>query len=364
MLDQFSRHVYRNAVRPAENDAEALALANLMLQRQWHLELPVPLAVFSLMPLRHTPTIPRLERVVREIESRGARLQSAQNLLEKFRRATASRLDMLRSGGAMANGSDDTLRVEAKEGSGGLGDDAFEDVLEHVGFLADPNIIGRHGLVKTICGFIQKLFLHQELCQQPFDLALVVSLSGGVDSMVIARILVHLRDTLLSSQSQNGGQRVPPGTRVGRRKGDKRAGALVPLGMFASLTVVAIHINYGNRAESGREASFLRQWCSSFGIDFHERRIDEVSRGKTPRDIYERRSREIRFAFYREVLAKYTVTPMRCPGIFFGHHQGDVQENVISNFFSRRATPLDLSGMAPTSVIDRITVATSPPPKG
>ena len=145
---------------------------------------------------------------------------------------------------------------------------------------------------------------------------LVVSLSGGVDSMVIARILVHLRDTLLSSQSQNGGQRVPPRNRVGRRKGDKRAGALVPLGMFASLTVVAIHINYGNRAESGREASFLRQWCSSFGIDFHERRIDEVSRGKTPRDIYERRSREIRFAFYREVLAKYTMTPMRCPGIF------------------------------------------------
>ena len=91
VLDQFSRHVYRNAVRPAENDAEALALANLMLQRQWHLELPVPLAVFSLMPLRHTPTIPRLERVVREIESRGARLQSAQHLLEKFRRATASR---------------------------------------------------------------------------------------------------------------------------------------------------------------------------------------------------------------------------------------------------------------------------------
>ena len=210
VLDQFSRHVYRNAVGPAENDAKALALSNLMLQRQWHLELPVPLAVFALMPLRHTPTVSRLETVVREIECRASQLRSAQDLLQKFRRTTVSRLSVLRSdtsgngsggGSSIGNGGTKEGRTTAVDG------DAFEDILERRGFPANLDTIGQHSLVRTMRGFIQE-YAHDGAAtgrkqrRRLTNMVLAVSLSGGVDSMVIARILVHLRDELLAKNKK------------------------------------------------------------------------------------------------------------------------------------------------------------------
>lgn len=66
-----------------------------------------------------------------------------------------------------------------------------------------------------------------------------VSLSGGVDSMALCRALVRLR----------------------------------PLYGFE---VVGIHIDYGNRHESGREADFVERWCARHGVIFYKRAIEEV----------------------------------------------------------------------------------------
>ena len=68
-----------------------------------------------------------------------------------------------------------------------------------------------------------------------------------------------------------------------------------------SYDVVALHIDYGNRDESEREAHFVEEWCRGLGIIFHKRTIREVTRGVTARDDYERISREIRFEFYTKV---------------------------------------------------------------
>lgn len=65
--------------------------------------------------------------------------------------------------------------------------------------------------------------------------------------------------------------------------------------------VVALHLDYANRAESGREADFVEAWCRQMGIIFRKRVVGEVTRGVTARDEYEKVSREIRFAFYQEV---------------------------------------------------------------
>ena len=48
--------------------------------------------------------------------------------------------------------------------------------------------------------------------------------------------------------------------------------------------------------------------------------------GITGRDEYEKVSRDIRYGFYTQVLSS-----TGCAGVIFGHHLGDVQENVISN---------------------------------
>lgn len=70
--------------------------------------------------------------------------------------------------------------------------------------------------------------------------------------------------------------------------------------------------------------------------------VNEVTRGITERDAYEKVSRDIRYGFYTEVInAALTgefdedhpgeCVEYRVSGVIFGHHLGDVQENIISN---------------------------------
>ena len=207
----------------------------------------------------------------------------------------------------------------------------------------------------------------------------IVSLSGGVDSMVLASLLVALRTH-------------------GKRP-------------FEMMRILAIHIDYANRAESGVEAEFVRQWCLSRGIEFHMRRIDEVTRGITKRDAYEAVSRSIRFDTYKKVMAEHDValpiltSPSSSPpattsacgltddedgeslngdeqepfekrmrpasstgsaraavkqeaeaiGVLFGHHTGDLQENVFTNFMNGRSI-LDLCVMQEQSVVSDVLV--------
>ena len=66
-----------------------------------------------------------------------------------------------------------------------------------------------------------------------------VSLSGGVDSMALCEALVHLKPVY-------------------------------------GFEVMGIHMDYGNRRESGREADFVEDWCARRGVVFHKRAIAEV----------------------------------------------------------------------------------------
>ena len=95
----------------------------------------------------------------------------------------------------------------------------------------------------------------------------IISLSGGVDSMVIVRILIYLRTT-----------------------------QILPLS-----DIIAVHIDYANRAESGKEADFLEAYCHRHNLKFEKRVVSEVTRGITDRQEYERVARGIRYSFYEQV---------------------------------------------------------------
>jgi tRNA(Ile)-lysidine synthase TilS/MesJ len=88
----------------------------------------------------------------------------------------------------------------------------------------------------------------------------------------------------------------------------------------------ALHIDYANRDESRLEASFVEDWCNRTGLIFNKKIVNEVTRGITDRTEYEKVSRLIRYRFYEENL-----NLTGCSAVIFGHHKGDVQENVISN---------------------------------
>ena len=141
----------------------------------------------------------------------------------------------------------------------------------------------------------------------------LVSLSGGVDSMVLACILSRLG--------------------AGRWR------------------VAGAHIDYGNRPESGAEADFVAAWCAEQGIEFRLKRIEDLRRGIAGRDEYERESRRVRYDFYAACLAEFA----GCGGVCVGHHAGDVQENVITNFL-KGTSLLGISGMTEVSTVNGVPV--------
>lgn len=109
----------------------------------------------------------------------------------------------------------------------------------------------------------------------------IVSLSGGVDSMVLLALL--------------------------KRKG---------------IDVKAVHIVYGNRAESLGELAFVGAFCRNIGVPLYVYRIEWLRRGEVDREFYERMTRDIRFMVYRAVGS----VP-----VILGHIQDDVVENVWTN---------------------------------
>lgn len=167
------------------------------------------------------------------------------------------------------------------------------EILERFPFDADESKIYDEPLVLAVERFLSTNMrdfksLKYQKADSPTSIA--ISLSGGVDSMVISKILNLLQKKHHFSR------------------------------------VAAIHIDYANRTESGREADYVEWWSNKMGCEFHKRTINEVTRGITDRSEYERIARDIRYGFYKEVLSS-----INSPGVIFGHHMGDVQENIISN---------------------------------
>lgn len=155
----------------------------------------------------------------------------------------------------------------------------------------------------------------------------------------------------------------------------------------------SLHIDYGNREESKDEAAFVHDWATRHGFTHFERTINEVKRGVTDRSEYEKITRNIRYGFYKEILKSHMgwieesnhshgishnddgnnqneenqqndglqdyhdrEKGLECGlGIIFGHHAGDVQENVLSNIM-RGCSPLSLAGMHEAGMTEGVPV--------
>ena len=358
VLDQFSRHICRRrgeaagSALQAAADAAALSAAEALLDAGWEARLSVPEHIFALMPLRHNGALLRLERAMAQVRSSAAShathafalaaadasLQAEARaevetthaaLLVRFRRATLRRLQ------------------DARGRTWRPGD----ELLEHHGFAADESQMLREPLAQTVraparlpsaarfkagccptgaqdslarlqvVAFFTRHQAAAVAALQPaagtpadeLPVRAVVSLSGGVDSMVLAFILSRMG--------------------AGRWR------------------VAGVHIDYGNRPESGAEADFVAAWCAEQGIVFRLKRIEELRRCIAGRDEYERESRRIRYDFYAACLAEFA----GCGGVCVGHHAGDVQENVITNLL-KGTSLLAVSGMAEVSTVNGIPV--------
>jgi tRNA(Ile)-lysidine synthetase-like protein len=146
---------------------------------------------------------------------------------------------------------------------------------------------------------------------------IIVSLSGGVDSMVTLFLLNNL---VLNKKIENN--------------------------------VVACHIVYGNRTESYNEFNFIKYYCSKLNVKLYYYNIEYLTRRNIERDFYEKITRDIRFNLYKSV-SKYLNTDNF--SVYLGHIKDDVVENIWSNF-SKGQHLFDLKKMKVFTIQDGVKI--------
>ena len=186
----------------------------------------------------------------------------------------------------------------------------FEELLAHA---PDMYVLTEKGtentIISTVKTYIESIIRKCEDDQVSF----IVSLSGGVDSMVCLHCLKHLQP-------------------------------------MYGYHLDAVHINYSNRISSDAEEKFVASWAKLLDVRLFSRRIHEIRR--TPcmnhdlRNTYESYTRNVRYCTYKTVnKAAYVV---------LGHNKDDCLENIFQNI-SHHSKYDDLRGMANLSVQDGIT---------
>lgn len=118
----------------------------------------------------------------------------------------------------------------------------------------------------------------------------VISISGGVDSMVSSLLLyIYCLDK--------------------------------------NIDIIGVCIGYNNRNDQYLEIEMISYWLRSLNIDFYVRNITEIKRTHNKdRDFYEKITRSIRFEAYKK---------FNCP-VILGHNRDDSIENIFSNILKQK----------------------------
>lgn len=346
LYDQVPRHALRGQVADhviAYYLQKALEMARACLDQYMHSANPETETLtdlelcFVLLPLRHTG-IPHLcweaAEVVwkrlrgREQKSRDIGEKGGENShLIRFLKATYQRCPVHDQGAYLMHADDEVDQVN-NTGEAAIWDfTPFESILEYapvpvpVSMASDRCHEKRTLPSSHPCWVAMRQFVKAHLAACSSRDRVVVSVSGGVDSMVLLALLIEMRQVL-------------------------------GLGLGSSFEIVAFHVNYANRgAESLLEEAFVRAWCchrlKCFGGDtVVVRRISEIQREPCMahglRSTYETYTRDVRYACYRTL----------CQGsggmVLLGHNQDDCFENVLTNLCAQEKYE-DLKGMQETS---------------
>jgi tRNA(Ile)-lysidine synthetase-like protein len=268
LYDQVSRHILRhtnNLDKQSHYDNKALHIFGTSGIINKLNELKEEERCFALMPLRHTfiehNLLTCLEFIKEWIET------SPHPMYERFHQATVKAL-------AQINNKKDLHYEKIITDT-----NQFHTILDS----ASPN----NFMIKKVSIETKLANEFKSYCQ-PIDNQLIVSVSGGVDSMVCLYLARHC---------------------------------------FPTAEIKAISINYANREQQIKEIDMVNYVCSSLGVKHYVRTINEIKRVRdSHREFYESITREIRFACYKNIMNKDVDVP-----VILGHNQDDTLENVFSN---------------------------------
>lgn len=309
LFDQFTRNIYRNNnIERKKNDGIALKLASYLINNNLDLNYPLNHRIFILLPYRHQKMTHLLNIIMERLNIYEKEKDINIKLLEKFRMATIKSYSEVK---------DSTIEYfeEKKrfyDNNKDILDDncsVYRNKIEQLKFNIDNTNLNIYD-----CKLLQNIIKFLKNVGNNINIA--VSLSGGVDSMV----LIHICKLLEINKIIN--------------------------------KVIAIHLEYNNRKESKDECELLVEWCTYMKIPIIIKKVVHIQREDKyiTREFYETETKKIRFNLYKDLIEKYNLY-----GICLGHHKGDITDNILMNIF-RGADLLNLSGMSNDSIINDVRI--------
>jgi tRNA(Ile)-lysidine synthetase-like protein len=315
--DQFSRNIYRNDnINRTKNDNWALELALDMISKDEDIQYNLNMRYFILLPLRHQKRSDLLDIVVERIKLyiKLYKLINPTNetISSSFETIPASLVKFYTH--TLRNYTNLTDRINIIEPNNVFNHITYYDQITKSLSIYNKNdildkdfvkLFGSDNLDQSIYIIDPKSLIYKTLYDwiRSIDIKrpnIGISLSGGVDSMVLLSTLVQIRYTNPELISE----------------------------------IVAIHIEHSNRIEAIYEREFLAEYCQMLGVKLYYRSVYYMTRNTEhiDRDIYENETKILRFGLY-----KYVVEKEGLIGVCMGHHMGDITENVFTNIIKGRS---------------------------
>jgi len=295
LLDQFSRHIYRNnseqnmdMIKKFDNIAlqlinqygvfrKVLISSELLINDENFIEHFSPEErCFLIMPYRHTFEENYLKQCIQLINT--WKIDDYHPIYKRFYQATLKALAKINNDKDMKYHNYKNIRLNDINSI--LDPNSVFD-LDKIDFQHDIHIVNN----KLYKEFVKNVIEYKSNNSNK----IYVSISGGVDSMVCLYLLYIYSKCHHTS---------------------------------IELEIGAISINYNNRPEQHIELFMVSEFCKHLGIDYYVREINEITRTRDyDREIYESITREIRFDAYKK---------MGCT-IILGHNNDDCIENIFIN---------------------------------
>lgn len=300
LYDQLTRNIVRyNKNYELTNEYKlALQLSLHLLINKYEDELNFNEQLFLLLPLRHTNKKECLDLVIYYLKKIYQNIsQENKNTFKKFYFNTLSNY---------SNITQNIFEFLDQD----ISDHSFSEEIHDMDCknYSDITLNGNnnHSLYNTIKSY----------CKNYKNIG--ISLSGGVDSMVIMYILKQLEIQKIIDK------------------------------------VVAIHINYNWCNRNELESVYLQNICKKLQVPLILRNItcfdDDTKIIDIDRELIDSETRNTRYNTYKYAINKYSLD-----GICLGHHKGDMIENVFMNMFYGDSL-LNLFAMSDKQIIDGVMI--------
>ena len=291
LYDQIPRHLVRNKDIPYENiqnDLQYISNYSYQFYIKYKEQLTDYEFCFSLMPLRHLDEFDFYQFILKETWDKlndKLNTQESIDIYKHYLKITYLKCPLK---DIFTNYSKYKLRYNQQ---------IIQNIFKDYNDILDKNSIFReYDIVNNKNNNIQINTLNINNNSK-----LLISISGGVDSMVLSKLLLN-------------------------QIKDKNR-------------LVLVHINYNNRNTCDKEKSLLIKWANILNLPLYIRDIYEINRDTCMkwglREMYETYTQNVRYSFYQQVAQEIKVKYNNYY-VLLGHNKDDCLENILTNISKKQ----------------------------